>query len=393
MSDRKRRALELHQNLSGKIEVISRASVTTMDDLSLVYSPGVAEPCRAIQQDVDKGYLYTRRHNMIAVVTDGSAVLGLGDIGPEAAMPVMEGKAMLFKQLGDVDAFPLCLRTKDTDEIVHTISLVAGSFGGINLEDIGAPRCFEIERKLKELCDIPIFHDDQHGTAIVVGAALVNALKLVEKSMGEVKIVINGAGAAGVAIANFLLAWGVKHLVVCDRDGILHKDDPDLSPTHRILASKTNHKLQKGSLRDAMKGADVFIGVSAPDVVTGEMVDSMNDNPIIFALANPVPEIAPSLAVEHGAAVVGTGSSEHPNQINNVLAFPGIFRGALDARASDINHAMMMAASKAIADYIPESERTSTYIIPDPLDLGVHQAVASSVREAAHTSGVARKQD
>ena len=390
MNDCKSRSIKLHKELRGKIEVTSRVSIDSMDDLSVAYSPGVAEPCLEIQKDVDKSYLYTRRHNLIAVVTDGSAVLGLGDIGPEAAMPVIEGKALLFKQLGGVDAVPLCLRTQDTEEIVRSISLLAGSFGGINLEDIAAPRCFEIERRLKQICDIPIFHDDQHGTAIVVGAALVNALKLVNKSIDTIRVVINGAGAAGIAIANYLLDFGVNDMIVCDRFGILSRDDESLSPAHLRLARNTNQGLLKGSLDAALKNADVFIGVSAPNVVSKSMIESMSDKPIVFPLANPDPEIIPDLALEAGAYVVGTGSSQYANQINNVLAFPGVFRGALDARASDITLEMMMAASEAIANYIPEDKLAPEYIIPEPLDRRVHDVVAAAVEKAARASGVAR---
>ncbi|MEG2086514.1 MAG: NADP-dependent malic enzyme, partial [Clostridia bacterium] len=348
----KEKSLKLHEQWQGKIEVCARVNITNSEDLSLAYTPGVAEPCKAIEKNKDLSYVYTRRSNLVAVITDGTAVLGLGDIGPEAAMPVMEGKCLLFKTFGNVDAFPLCLRTKDTDEIVRTISLLCGSFGGINLEDISAPRCFEIERRLKEICDIPVFHDDQHGTAIVVGAALINALKVVNKSINSIKVVINGAGAAGISIAKFLLRMGVNDMLVCDKFGIISKNSKDLNSSHTAIANCTNFNCINGDLSVAMKNADVFIGVSAPNCVTHDMVKSMNSNAIVFPLANPVSEITRDDAINSGAAVVGTGSSANPNQINNVLVFPGLFRGALDARAKDITIEMMLAASFAIADCV-----------------------------------------
>jgi len=388
--DCKQESLLLHEKLRGKIEITPRVSVSNSKELSVAYTPGVAQPCLEIQKDKEKSYIYTRRQNLVAVITDGTAVLGLGDIGPEAGMPVMEGKCVLFKTFGDVDAFPLCLRTKDTDEIVRTISLLAGSFGGINLEDISAPRCFEIERKLKEVCDIPIFHDDQHGTAIVVAAALINALKLTNKKIGRIKVVINGAGAAGLSIADFLLKFGVTDMLVCDRQGILSEDLPNLSNAHLQMARRTNRALQKGALKDAFVGADVFIGVSGPDCVTKDMIRSMNHLPIVFPLANPVPEISRDDALEAGSFIVGTGSSKDPNQINNVLVFPGVFRGALDVRASDINDEMMQAASIAIANLVPDNLLDPGYIIPYAFDKEVHKAVAEAVKAAAIATGVAR---
>lgn len=388
--DIKQESLLLHRELKGKIEVIPRVSVRNAKELSVAYTPGVAEPCMEIHRDVDLSYVYTRRQNLVAVITDGTAVLGLGDIGPEAGMPVMEGKAVLFKTFGNVDAFPLCLRTKDTDEIVRTISLLAGSFGGINLEDISAPRCFEIERRLKEICDIPVFHDDQHGTAIIVAAALVNALKILSKKIDEIRVVINGAGAAGLAIAKYLLSFGVKDMIVCDRKGILSENQPDMTCAQKEMAKITNPSHMQGSLADAMVGADVFIGVSGPNCVSPEMIASMNASSIVFPLANPVPEISREDAIRGGARIVGTGSSKSPNQINNVLAFPGIFRGALDVRASDINFEMMRAASHALASFIPDEELNPEYIIPYAFDKNVHEAVAKAVREAAIASGVAR---
>lgn len=384
------RSLELHERLNGKIEVISRAKVETREDLSLAYTPGVAQPCLEIQKDIEKSYTLTRRSNLVAVVTDGTAVLGLGDIGPEAAMPVMEGKAVLFKEFADVDAVPLCIRSKNVDEIVNTITLLAGSFGGINLEDIAAPRCFEIERKLKENCDIPIFHDDQHGTAVVTLAALLNALKLTGKKLDEIKVVTSGAGAAGIAIIRLLIAVGLKNVVMCDREGVIYKGRSNLNQEKAEIAEITNVDLFKGNLADALKDADVFIGVSAPNCLTEDMIKSMNDNPILFPMANPVPEIMPDLAIKAGAAIVGTGRSDFPNQINNVLAFPGIFRGALDVRAKDINDEMKIAAAKAIADYIPADKLTAEYIIPSALDKGVATAVADAVAKAARETGVAK---
>ena len=388
--DYKKESLLLHARLKGKIEITPRVSVSNSAELSVAYTPGVAEPCLEIQKDVNLSYLYTRRQNLVAVITDGTAVLGLGDIGPEAGMPVMEGKCVLFKTFGEIDAFPLCLRTKDTDEIVRTISLLAGSFGGINLEDISAPRCFEIEKRLKEICDIPIFHDDQHGTAIIVAAALINALKIVHKEMNNIKVVINGAGAAGLSIADYLLQFGVTDMIVCDRFGIITEGSEDLSDVHKAISKRTNRHLMKGSLQDALVSADVFIGVSGPNCVTKEMISSMNLHSIVFPLANPVSEISRENALEAGAFIVGTGSSQFPNQINNVLAFPGIFRGALDVLASDINNEMMQAASKAIASFIPDNELNQNYIIPFAFNKGVHQAVANAVRNAAISSGVAR---
>lgn len=388
--DVRKESLKKHYEWQGKIEVVSRAPINSREDLSLAYTPGVAEPCLAIQADPEKSYELTRRANLVAVVTDGTAVLGLGDIGPEAGMPVMEGKCALFKAFADVDAFPLCVRSKDVDEIVRTVSLMAGSFGGINLEDIAAPRCFEIERKLKEVCDIPVFHDDQHGTAVVVAAALLGALKVIHRKIDEAKIVLNGAGSAGIAIAKHLLNLGVKHLTLCDRFGIICKGMAELNPAQAEMAEVTNLEHQKGTLADAVKGADAFIGVSAPHVLTQDMVKTMAKDPIVFAMANPTPEIMPDEALAAGAAVVGTGRSDFPNQINNVLAFPGIFRGALDCRAKCINEEMKMAASHALADLVGEN-LSATYILPDALDKRVARAVADAVMEAARKTGVARK--
>ncbi len=382
-------SLRLHGEWQGKIEVISRVQVKNKDDLSLAYTPGVAQPCLEIQKDYDKSYTLTRRHNLVAVITDGTAVLGLGDIGPEAGMPVMEGKCALFKAFADVDAFPICIRSKDVDEIVRTIYLISGSFGGINLEDIAAPRCFEIERKLKEICDIPVFHDDQHGTAVVVGAAMINALRAVGKDIGEVKAVINGAGSAGIAIGKHLLNLGIRHLKMVDKFGILCEGE-NMNPAQEEMARITNPEKFSGKLADAMRGADVFIGVSAPHIVTKEMVASMAEKAIVFPMANPVPEIEPGDAKEAGAAVVGTGRSDHPNQINNVLCFPGLFRGALDVRASDINEAMKQAASYALADLVAPEELSCDYILPKAFDKRVGPAVAKAVAQAARDSGVAR---
>ena len=388
--DNKEFALQEHEKWAGKIEVISRAKLDTPEDLAVCYTPGVAEPCIKISEDVNLSYKYTRRHNMVAVVTDGSAVLGLGDIGPEAGMPVMEGKCCLFKAFGDVDAFPLCVRTKDVDEIVKTVSLLAGSFGGVNLEDISAPRCFEIERKLKECCDIPIFHDDQHGTAVVTMAAMLNALKVVGKKIDEIKVVTSGAGAAGIAIIKLLISMGLKNVIMCDRKGAIYKGREGLNKEKEEMAEISNQNMEKGSLADVIKGADVFIGVSAPGTVTPEMIKTMAPNPILFPMANPTPEIMPDEAKAAGAAVIGTGRSDFPNQINNVLAFPGIFRGALDVRASDINDEMKGAAAYAIANIITDEERNAEYIIPNPFDKRVAKAVAEAVAKAARDTGVAR---
>lgn len=381
-------SLKVHEQLKGKVEMISRADIKTKDDLAIYYSPGVAEPCLEIQKDIKKSYLYTRRHNTIAVITDGSAVLGLGNIGPEAGMPVMEGKAILFKLLGGVDAIPLCIDTQDSDKIIETVRLLQGSFGGINLEDIAAPRCFYIEQALKKVCNIPIFHDDQHGTAIVVGAALINSLKLASKPLNAVKVVINGAGAAGTSIAHFLMSLGVKDLIMCDKFGILVRGDQSLSTTHQALAHLTNQNRVTGTLSDAIKNADVVIGVSAKNVISKAMVQTMADKPIIFAMANPDPEIVPQDALDAGAFIVGTGSSKYPNQINNLLAFPGIFRGTLDAHASDITHDMMRAASEAIASSIDEHELRCDYIVPNPLDKKVHERVAAAVKTCAEETNV-----
>ena len=383
-------SLKKHYEWQGKIEVTPRVSVETREDLSLAYTPGVAAPCLEIQKDESKSYELTRRHNTVAVITDGTAVLGLGDIGPVAGMPVMEGKALLFKAFADVDAIPICLKTKDVDELVRTIYLMSGSFGGINLEDIAAPRCFEIEQRLKELCDIPVFHDDQHGTAIVLGAALLNALKVVEKKIHKVRVVINGAGSAGIAIAQFLLNLGVKNMIVCDKAGTLFVGKEGMNPAQSELAKKTNAEKLDGTLADAMRGADVFIGVSAPNVVSEEMVASMNAGSIVFPMANPTPEIDPALAKKAGAAIVGTGRSDHKNQINNVLAFPGIFRGALDARASAITEEMKLAAAYGIASLIGDDERNADYIIPNAFDERVAKTVAKAVYDCAVKSGIAR---
>ena len=388
--DYAKESLKLHEQWTGKIEVITRAPLETRDDLSLAYTPGVAQPCLEIQKDVNKSYDLTRRSNLVAVITDGTAVLGLGDIGPEAGMPVMEGKCALFKAFGDVDAIPLCVRSKEVDDIVKTVSLIAGSFGGVNLEDLSAPRCFEIERRLKEICDIPIFHDDQHGTAVVTLAAMMNALKLTGKKIDEIRVVTSGAGAAGIAIIKLLIAMGLNDVVLCDRKGAIYKGRDGLNKEKEEMAEITNKQMRKGTLEEVIKGADVFIGVSAPGCVTPEMVKSMAPDPIIFAMANPTPEIMPDLARESGAAVVGTGRSDFPNQINNVLAFPGIFRGALDVRASDINDEMKIAAAKAIADFVKDDELTAEYIIPSALNRDVAAAVAKAVAQAARDTGVAR---
>lgn len=388
--DYRKESLRLHGEWKGKIEVVNKVPVKTKDDLSLAYTPGVAEPCLEIQKDVDLSYAYTGRSNLVAVVTDGTAVLGLGDIGPEAGMPVMEGKCVLFKAFGDVDAFPLCIRSKDVDEIVNTVKLIAGSFGGVNLEDISAPRCFEIERRLKAECDIPIFHDDQHGTAVVTLAAMINALKLVKKDIYDIEVVVNGSGSAGIAVTKLLMSMGLKKVILCDTKGAIYAGRDNLNAEKAEIAKITNTHMKKGLLQDVMQGADVFIGVSAPNMVTADMVKSMAPNPIIFAMANPTPEIMPEEAKAAGAAVVGTGRSDFANQINNVLAFPGIFRGTLDVRASDINDAMKIAAAEAIASLISDEERNPDYIIPAPFDERVGKAVAEAVAQAARTSGVAR---
>ena len=388
--DYAKESLKLHYELKGKLEVTPRAKVDSKEALSLAYTPGVAEPCLVIQKDVEKSYELTRRWNTVAVVTDGTAVLGLGDIGPEAGMPVMEGKCVLFKAFGDVDAIPLCVRTKDVEEIVKTVSLLAGSFGGVNLEDISAPRCFEIEKRLKEICDIPIFHDDQHGTAVVTLAGLINALKLTGKKIEEVKIVTSGAGAAGIAIIKLLLSMGAKNVIMTDREGAIYKGRENLNPIKMEMAEITNLSMEKGSLSDVIKNADVFIGVSAPGTLSKDMVKSMAEKPIIFACANPIPEIFPEDAKEAGAAVVSTGRSDFPNQINNVLCFPGIFRGALDVRAKDINDEMKVAAAYAIAELVSDQELNAEYILPAAFDERVKDAVAKAVAEAAKKSGVAR---
>ena len=383
-------SLKKHYEWRGKIEVSARVHVTSKEDLSLAYTPGVATPCLEIQKDESKSYELTRRWNTVAVITDGTAVLGLGDIGPVAGMPVMEGKALLFKEFGDVDAIPLCIKSKDVDELVRTIYLISGSFGGINLEDISAPRCFEVESRLKEICDIPVFHDDQHGTAIVLGAALINALKVVKKDIGKVRVVINGAGSAGIAIAKFLMGMGVKDMIICDKIGTLVAGKAGMTAPQAELAEVTNNDKIDGTLADAMRGADVFIGVSAPNIVTAEMVKSMNENAIVFPMANPTPEIAPDLARSAGATVVGTGRSDFKNQINNVLAFPGIFRGALDARATGITEEMKRAAAYAIASLVSDDELSADYIIPRAFDERVGKTVAKAVYDAAHECGVAR---
>lgn len=388
--DYAKESLKLHYELKGKLEITPRAKVDSKEALSLAYTPGVAEPCLVIQKDVEKSYELTRRWNTVAVVTDGTAVLGLGDIGPEAGMPVMEGKCVLFKAFGDVDAIPLCVRTKDVEEIVKTVSLLAGSFGGVNLEDISAPRCFEIEKRLKEICDIPIFHDDQHGTAVVTLAGLINALKLTGKKIEEVKIVTSGAGAAGIAIIKLLLSMGAKNVIMTDREGAIYKGRENLNPIKMEMAEITNLSMEKGSLSDVIKNADVFIGVSAPGTLNKDMVKSMAEKPIIFACANPIPEIFPEDAKEAGAAVVSTGRSDFPNQINNVLCFPGIFRGALDVRAKDINDEMKVAAAYAIAELVSDQELNAEYILPAAFDERVKDAVAKAVSEAAKKSGVAR---
>ena len=388
--DYRKESLRLHGEWKGKIKVVSTVPVTNREELSLAYTPGVAEPCLAIQKDVNLSYELTRRWNLVAVVTDGTAVLGLGDIGPEAGMPVMEGKCVLFKTFGDVDAFPLCIRSKDTDEIVNTIKLLAGSFGGVNLEDISAPRCFEIERRLKQECDIPIFHDDQHGTAVVTLAAMFNALKLTGKNLSDIEVVVNGSGAAGIAITRLLMAMGLKKVILCDTKGAIYEGRDNLNAEKAEMANISNLEKKKGQLKDVIVGADVFIGVSAAGMLTKEMVKTMAKDPIIFAMANPTPEIMPDEAKEAGAKVVGTGRSDFPNQINNVLAFPGIFRGALDVRASDINDEMKIAAARAIADIISDEELNPDYVIPAPFDARVASRVAAAVAEAARKTGVNR---
>ncbi len=388
--DIKAEALQKHYEWRGKIEIAPRVQVKDRQALSLAYTPGVAEPCLEIQRDIAKSFELTRRHNLVAVITDGTAVLGLGDIGPEAGMPVMEGKCVLFKEFADVDAFPLCIKSKDVDELVRTIYLLSGSFGGINLEDIAAPRCFEVERRLKELCDIPVFHDDQHGTAVVVAAALLNALRVVGKRMEDVRCVINGAGSAGIAIAKHLQRFGIGELTIVDRRGVLCGGEECLNDAQRDMAAQTNQSRLSGTLADAVRGADVFVGVSAPGVLKPEMVAGMAKGAVVFPMANPVPEIAPDEALAAGAAVVGTGRSDYKNQINNVLAFPGIFRGALDVRASDINVEMQLAASRAIAGLVSDAELSADYILPQAFDKRVGMTVAKAVAEAARLSGVAR---
>ena len=388
--DYAKESLRLHYEWQGKIEIKTRAKAGDKEALSLAYTPGVAQPCLEIQKDVNKSYELTRRWNTVAVVTDGTAVLGLGDIGPEAGMPVMEGKCVLFKEFGGVDAIPLCVRSKDVDEIVNCIALLAGSFGGVNLEDIAAPRCFEIEEKLKAKTDIPIFHDDQHGTAVVVAAAVINALRVVGKKIEDCTAVFSGAGAAGIAIAKLLISQGIKSVMMCDSKGIICKGDERLNPAKKAIAQFSNPDRKTGTLADAMQGADIFIGVSAPGIVTEEMVASMAKNPIVLPMANPVPEIMPDLAIKAGAAVVGTGRSDFPNQINNVLAFPGIFRGALDCRASEINEEMKIAAAKAIASLVSDEELNAEYILPKAFDERVGKTVAAAVEKAARETGVAR---
>ena len=388
--DYQKESLRLHELWQGKIEITPRASAGTRDELSLAYTPGVAQPCLEIQKDIEKSYTLTRRHNMCLVVTDGSAVLGLGNIGPEAGMPVMEGKCVLFKAFGGVDAFPLCVKSQDVDEFVQAVWLISGSFGGINLEDISAPRCFEIEEKLKAKCDIPVFHDDQHGTAVVVLAALSNALKVVGKDKKQIRVAMSGAGAAGCAIARLLLDWGVEDIAMSDKYGVIYEGRPDLDPYLQQLARRTNRRGIRGGLRDILPGADVFIGVSAPHLLKREDMALMNEKAIVFAMANPVPEIEPDEAAAGGAAVVATGRSDHPNQVNNVLAFPGIFRGAFDVRAREINETMKLAAAQALASMVPEQELSADHILPRPFDEGVGEAVARAVAQAARDSGAAR---
>lgn len=388
--DYRKVSLEKHYEWNGKIEVVARAKVGDSEALSLAYTPGVAEPCLEIQKDYDKSWELTRRNNLVAVITDGSAVLGLGDIGPEAGMPVMEGKCVLFKEFGDVDAFPLCVRTKDVDEFVETVYNISGSFGGINLEDIAAPRCFEIEEKLKAKCDIPIFHDDQHGTAVVVSAALINATKIIGKDISDCKAVINGCGAAGTAIAKLLMTLGLRDVILCDRTGAIYEGRDNLNAAKQDIAKVTNREMTKGSLKDAIVGTDVFIGVSAPGVLTEEMIKTMNPDPIVLAMANPTPEIMPDEAKAAGARIVGTGRSDFPNQINNVVAFPGIFRGALDVKASQITENMKIAAAYAIASLVDDDKLTEDYILPYAFDERIKDTVATAVAEAAKKDGVAR---
>lgn len=388
--DIRQKSLEKHYEWNGKIEVVSRVPISNAEDLSLAYTPGVAEPCLEIQKDYNKSFELTRRNNLVAVVTDGTAVLGLGDIGPEAGMPVMEGKCVLFKEFGDVDAFPLCVRTKDVDEFVQTVYNISGSFGGINLEDISAPRCFEIEEKLKKMCDIPIFHDDQHGTAVVVSAALINATKIIGKDLGECKAVINGSGAAGTAIAKLLMKLGLKDVILCDRTGAIYEGREKLNPSKAEIAKVTNRGMVKGGLKDAIVGTDIFIGVSAPGVLTEDMIKTMHKDPIVLAMANPTPEIMPDEAKAAGAKIVGTGRSDFPNQINNVVAFPGIFRGALDVRASAITENMKIAAAYAIASLVDDDKLNDDYILPYAFDERIKDTVANAVAEAARKDGVAR---
>ncbi len=388
--DIRQESLKKHYEWNGKIEVVAKAKVGDSKALSLAYTPGVAEPCLEIQKDYDKSYELTRRNNLVAVITDGSAVLGLGDIGPEAGMPVMEGKCVLFKEFGDVDAFPLCVRTKDVDEFVETVYNISGSFGGINLEDISAPRCFEIEEKLKEKCDIPIFHDDQHGTAVVVSAALINATKIIKKNLAECKAVINGCGAAGTAIAKLLMTLGLKDVILCDRTGAIYEGREKLNPSKEAIAKITNRGMTKGGLKDAVVGTDIFIGVSAPGVLTGDMIKTMHKDPIVLAMANPTPEIMPDEAKRAGAKIVGTGRSDFPNQINNVVAFPGIFRGALDVRASAITENMKIAAAYAIASLVDDDKLNEDYILPYAFDSRIKDTVANAVADAARKDGVAR---
>ena len=388
--DIREESLQKHYEWNGKIEVVSKVKINNSKDLSLAYTPGVAQPCLEIQKDYEKSFQLTRRNNLVAVITDGTAVLGLGDIGPEAGMPVMEGKCALFKEFADVDAFPICVRSKNVEDIVKTVYLISGSFGGINLEDISAPRCFEIERQLKEICDIPVFHDDQHGTAVVVAAALINALKVVGKKIDEIKVVINGAGSAGIAIGKHMLNMGVRNLIMVDRFGVICEGMDELNSEQAYMATVTNKEKITGTLADAIKGADMFLGVSAPGVLSEEMIKTMADKPIVFAMANPTPEIMPDKAKAAGAAVVGTGRSDFPNQINNVLAFPGIFRGALDCRAKEINEEMKVAASMAIASLVDNDKLSAEYILPEAFDQRIGKAVAEAVVEAARRTGVAR---